>query len=86
MTRRRGEKGTFWRVGGRPLAVSLLCVLAGWLLLRLDSSPPPNCDFSCAMASIGWEYSLGLLLLGGGILASGVFILVCLILYISRGP
>ena len=76
------RKGSFWRIGCLPLMVSLMCVLAGMLVQRLDRNLPPDCDFSCAMAELGWQDFLSLLLVGGGMAAYCVFALVCLMLWV----
>lgn len=80
----RGRETTpFWRVAGWPLAISLVCVLAGWLVGKLQEELPASCDFGCAMAHIGWQDYLSYLLLGGGLVAFGVFVLVCLFIWVS---
>lgn len=71
------------RLAGWPLAISLLCAVGWWLIGQFQEKPPPNCDFSCAMANIGWQDSLRLLLFAGGVLSFGMFILACLFFWVS---
>jgi hypothetical protein len=84
MGRRGGKKGAFWRIGGLPLVVSLLCATAGWLLHGLNGKPQPDCDMDmpCALAQVGWRDYLSFLLIFGGSVASFVFVLVCLVLMV----
>ncbi|WP_173097623.1 hypothetical protein [Actinomadura verrucosospora] len=81
--RERGTSFSWW-VGGIPLLVSLSCVLAGFALLRFSEKPPPNCDFSCAMARVGWQDYLATLLIGIGGPLSFVFGFVCLVLCVAK--
>ncbi|MEU9024201.1 hypothetical protein [Actinomadura sp. NPDC048394] len=83
MTRRRRDGSPFLRLAGWPLTTSLLCALGWWLLGEVQEKPPPNCDFGCVMAKVGWQDYLSLLLFGGGLLAFGVFVLVCLYFWVS---
>lgn len=83
MAWRGQETSPFWRVARWPLAISLVCLLTGFLIGKLQERPPPNCDFGCAMAALGWQDYLGLLLLGGGVAAFGIFVLACLFLWVS---
>lgn len=82
MARRGRETSPFWQIAGWPLGFSVSCLLAGWLVGALLIDTPPNCDFSCAM-DFGWQVYLAFSLLGTGVLAFGVFILVCLFLWVG---
>ncbi|MFA1537574.1 hypothetical protein [Actinomadura monticuli] len=73
----------FWRVAGGPLAVGISCLVAAALVLRLQSPPPPNCDFSCAMSSIGWPDYLALMLVVCGLVAFCVFALICVVFWVT---
>jgi hypothetical protein len=77
------QRHPLWRVAGWPLAASLVCLLGGGLVLWLDEdSTPYNCDFSCAMASIGWQDQLGFALIVCGVVAFLMFVLVCLAFWV----
>lgn len=82
MTRHGRTDDSLWRVAGWPLAASLACLLGGGLVLWLDEDAPYNCDFSCAMASIGWQDQLGFALIVCGIVAFLIFVLVCLAFWV----
>lgn len=60
MTQRKA--GPLWGAARWPLAVGVVCLVGGGIVLRLDEKTPYNCDFSCAMSSIGWQDQLAFLM------------------------
>ncbi|NEA27127.1 EscU/YscU/HrcU family type III secretion system export apparatus switch protein [Actinomadura bangladeshensis] len=60
MTQRKA--GPLWGAARWPLAVGMVCLVGGGIVLRLDEKTPYNCDFSCAMSSIGWQDQLAFLM------------------------
>ncbi|SNT61637.1 hypothetical protein SAMN05443665_10657 [Actinomadura meyerae] len=57
--------------------VGLTCLAGGCLVLRMDEKRPYNCDFSCAMSSIGWQDQLAFALFVLGVVALLICALVC---------
>jgi hypothetical protein len=77
MTQRKA--GPLWGAARWPLAVGVVCLVGGGIVLRLDVKPPYNCDFCCAMSSIGWQDQLAFLLFILGMMAFLMFALVCVL-------
>ncbi|QKW33762.1 hypothetical protein HUT06_06715 [Actinomadura sp. NAK00032] len=77
MTQRKADP--LWAVARWPFGVGVVCLVGGVLVLQLDEETPYNCDFSCAMSSIGWQDLLALLLFILGIMAFLMFAMVCVL-------